>query len=83
MLNADISKCFDTIDHDKLLAKIDTFPQLRNQIKAWLRSGVFDKGAYSPTRNPSRWSNKFSLVKHCSAWSENPPKGLGGNTGNP
>lgn len=49
MLDADISKCFDEIDHDKLLAKIDTFPKLGNQIKAWLRSGVFDKGAYLPT----------------------------------
>jgi RNA-directed DNA polymerase len=49
VLDADIRKCFDKIDHDKLLSKIDTFPKLGNQIKAWLRSRVFDKGAYSPT----------------------------------
>nr|UTA96760.1 hypothetical protein [Ulva meridionalis] len=49
VLDADISKCFDKIDHDKLMAKVDTFPKLGRQIKAWLRSGVFDKGAYLPT----------------------------------
>lgn len=47
--DATISKCFGNIDHDKLLAKIESCPKLGNQIKAWLRSGVFDKGAYSPT----------------------------------
>jgi RNA-directed DNA polymerase len=31
------------------MAKVDTFPKLGRQIKAWLRSGVFDKGAYLPT----------------------------------
>lgn len=42
VLDADITKCFDKINHDKLLTKLQTYPKLRNQIKAWLKSGVMD-----------------------------------------
>ena len=50
ILDADITKCFDKIDHQKLLEKINTFPKLRRQIKVWLKSGVMDKGRLSPTQ---------------------------------
>ena len=40
VLDADISKCFDKIDHSKLLDKLNTFPSLRRQIRAWLKAGV-------------------------------------------
>lgn len=43
VLYADISKCFDRINHDKLLAKLETYPKLKKQVKAWLKSGVIDK----------------------------------------
>lgn len=43
-LDADISKCFDRIDHSKLLEKINTFPKARKQIKAWLKAGILDEG---------------------------------------
>ena len=42
VLDADIKKCFDRIDHDKLLAKLNTFPLLENQIKVWLKAGVIE-----------------------------------------
>ena len=42
ILDADISKCFDRINHDNLLKKVNTFPKARKQIKAWLKTGVFD-----------------------------------------
>jgi RNA-directed DNA polymerase len=42
VLDADISKCFDNIDHSKLLSKIGTFPTFSRQIKAWLKAGVID-----------------------------------------
>ncbi len=42
VLDADIAKCFDRIDHQALLKKINTFPSLRRQIKGWLKSGVLD-----------------------------------------
>lgn len=44
VLDADISQCFDCINHNELLRKLNTFPSLRRQIKAWLKSGVIDKG---------------------------------------
>jgi RNA-directed DNA polymerase len=42
VLDADISKCFDRINHEKLLLKLNTFPTLRRQIRAWLKAGVMD-----------------------------------------
>ncbi|MBW4448922.1 MAG: group II intron reverse transcriptase/maturase [Spirirestis rafaelensis WJT71-NPBG6] len=42
VLDADISKCFDKINHDALIDKVNTFPTLRYQIKAWLKAGVMD-----------------------------------------
>lgn len=44
LLDADISKCFDRINHTKLLEKVNTFPKARKQIRAWLKAGVFDQG---------------------------------------
>lgn len=38
--HADISKCFDRIDHDALLKKLDTFPQMARQIMAWLKADI-------------------------------------------
>ncbi len=49
VLDADISKCFDKINHEKLLTKLKTYPKLRHQIKAWLKSGVMDGNTLFPT----------------------------------
>lgn len=63
MLDADIAKCFDQIDHEALLKKLNTFPTLRRQIKAWLKAGVIDWSEYS-NRDKNRfvdwvyWSNR-------------------------
>jgi RNA-directed DNA polymerase len=40
VLDADIQKCFDRIDHEKLLKKLDTFGQMENQIRAWLKADI-------------------------------------------
>ena len=48
-LDADISKCFDRIDHSALLKKIETFPSLARIIKIWLKAGVIDDGVFAET----------------------------------
>jgi group II intron reverse transcriptase/maturase len=40
VLEAEIQKCFDRIDHDKLLNKLSTFDLLNNQIRAWLKADI-------------------------------------------
>jgi RNA-directed DNA polymerase len=39
VLDADIAKCFDRIDHKALLSKIHTYPTLSRLIKQWLKAG--------------------------------------------
>jgi RNA-directed DNA polymerase len=48
ILDADIAKCFDRINHDALLKKLGTFPALRRAIRAWLKAGVMDGGKLFP-----------------------------------
>jgi RNA-directed DNA polymerase len=40
VLDADIQKCFDRIDHQKLLDKIATFGLMKRQIQAWLQADI-------------------------------------------
>ena len=42
VLDADIAKCFDRIDHKALISKIHTYPTLSRQIKTWLKAGYMD-----------------------------------------
>ena len=49
VLDADIAKCFDRIDHEALLRKLNTSPTIRRQIRAWLKAGVMDGGQLFPT----------------------------------
>ena len=49
VLDADIAKCFDRIDHKQLLEKLNTYPTLRRQIRAWLKAGVMDGKKLFPT----------------------------------
>lgn len=38
--NADISKCFDRINHEALLDKLKTLSSLARQVKAWLKADI-------------------------------------------
>lgn len=49
VLDADITKCFDRIEHKKLLQKVNTYPTMRRQIKSWLKAGVIDDKQLFPT----------------------------------
>jgi RNA-directed DNA polymerase len=42
VLDADISKCFDQIDHNYLCKKLQTLPIINKQIKAWLEAGIME-----------------------------------------
>ena len=47
ILDADISKCFDQINHQYLLDKCNTFPDMQKQIRAWLKAGILDGKKYA------------------------------------
>ena len=49
VLDADIAKCFDRINHVALLRKLNTFPTVRRQVRAWLKAGVMDGKQMFPT----------------------------------
>jgi RNA-directed DNA polymerase len=49
VLDTDIAKCFDKIEHAALLAKLQTFPRMRRAVRAWLKAGVMDDGELFPT----------------------------------
>jgi len=49
VLDADIAKCFDRIDQEALLIKLNTFPTIRRQVRAWLKAGVMDGKQLFPT----------------------------------
>ena len=42
VLDADISKCFDQINHKYLIEKCNTFLRMRKQIRSWLKAGILD-----------------------------------------
>ena len=40
VLDGDIRKCFDQINHEALLDKLDTFPVMHRQVSAWLKAKI-------------------------------------------
>ena len=49
ILDADIAKCFDRINHDYLLSKIHCPSSLKRDLKQWLKAGVLDNGVFDDT----------------------------------
>ena len=49
ILDADISKCFDQINHNYLLPKIDCPSTIKAQIRQWLKAEVMDNGIFEAT----------------------------------
>lgn len=43
-----MATCFDRIDHHALLAKVQTPPHIRRQLKAWLQAGILADEHRSP-----------------------------------
>jgi RNA-directed DNA polymerase len=44
ILEADIEKCFDRIDHTALLAKLDSIAPINRLVSGWLKAGIFEHG---------------------------------------
>jgi RNA-directed DNA polymerase len=44
VLDADIEKCFDRINHEKLLDKLDTITPIKRLVRGWLKAGIMDHG---------------------------------------
>ena len=42
VLDADLKNCFDRIDHTYLIEKLDTLPEIKTQILAWLKAGIME-----------------------------------------
>src|SRR2546426_9498254 len=49
VFDADIKGCFDNINHDALLRKLDTYTSLRHAVKGWLQAGVMEGIDLTPT----------------------------------
>lgn len=52
VFDGDIAKCFDQIDHKAILNKLNTIPVIEDQVKAWLKAGIFENGFELP--NPRK-----------------------------
>jgi len=49
VLDADIAGCFDNIDHQALLRKLNASTRVRKTIRSWLKAGVTDGKTLYPT----------------------------------
>jgi RNA-directed DNA polymerase len=49
LLQVDIAKGFDRIEHSALLAKLQAPAGIRRQVRAWLRSGIMEADTFTPT----------------------------------
>lgn len=49
VLDADLKGCFDNINHEALLQKLQTYPALKRTVRAWLKAGLIDNGVFEKT----------------------------------
>jgi len=63
VFDADIRKCFDRINHDALLRKLNTFPQMERQVRAWLKAGIMEGFSHSPKEYASVTENRLGTTQ--------------------
>ncbi|MBV9688959.1 MAG: group II intron reverse transcriptase/maturase [Ktedonobacteraceae bacterium] len=49
VLDTDIKGCFDHIDQNYLLNKLNTFAGMQKQIRKWLKAGILDANVFTPS----------------------------------
>ncbi|WP_220468241.1 reverse transcriptase domain-containing protein [Wolbachia pipientis] len=67
ILDADISGCFDQIDQNALLKKLNTTPTFRKIIRGWLKAGVMEDGKFKPTKRGTIQGGTISPLLACVA----------------
>ncbi len=60
------------IDHEKLLAKLDSLPGMRRLIKGWLKAGVMEEGKLFPTTQGTPQGESLSEARQATCSVENP-----------
>jgi RNA-directed DNA polymerase len=67
VLDANLKKCFDTINHQYLLEKLDTLPEIQNQVEEWLKAGMVEDYLES---------NKYSKIQSSTITIRTPQRGI-------
>ncbi|MFY2490653.1 reverse transcriptase domain-containing protein [Escherichia coli] len=47
IVDGDLKGCFDNVDHEYLISKLDTLPIIRSQVKTWLKAGFLKDLSYN------------------------------------
>lgn len=66
-MDADISGCFDNINHKALLEKLNTTPTLKRIIKGWLKAGIMEDRKFKPTKCGTIQGGTISPLLACIA----------------
>ncbi|MET8030795.1 group II intron reverse transcriptase/maturase [Streptomyces avermitilis] len=61
ILDADLAAAFDRIDHDRLLARLGTFPA-QGLVRQWLKAGVVERGRFTATEEGTPQGGVISPV---------------------
>lgn len=67
ILDADIAGCFDSIDHNTLLGKLNTTPTFRKIIKGWLKAAIMEDKKFHTTNQGTAQSGTISPLLACVA----------------
>ncbi|MFP3021629.1 MAG: group II intron reverse transcriptase/maturase [Wolbachia sp.] len=65
VLDADIAGCYDNIDHNALLEKLNTTSTLKRIIKGWLKAGVMENQIFKPTKSGTIQGGTISPLLAC------------------
>ncbi|WP_342276156.1 group II intron reverse transcriptase/maturase [Spiroplasma endosymbiont of Nebria brevicollis] len=67
VLDADISACFDNINQETLLGKLNTTPTFKKIIKGWLKAGIMENRKFKSTETGTIQGGAISPLLACIA----------------